>query len=494
MVAARCKPVYCQRMDLAKRLSLQRRKRRRSPSAVQVAATLCYGTISEIAQLVRSPDLPEGTVRRRLRHLCDVLATTMRTADGSLRLLLDNRTWRGCADMCPNNAFARDSGQPQRMVDDVRLHVGGDKSTDAILERIRSATQSIEIWMFVWVDDATGNQVAEALLQAAQRGVKILIHKDQCGVMFERGVSPGQSFFHKERIRFRDAFGAALMRWGYPGGTRKRVKQIANPTADALLQHPNVTVERRPRYDHSKVFIFDDECLILGGVNISNTSRHEFHDYMVEVGSRLLVGRFRERIAGREKHELPLGASVDFFFNVVRQSRGRKLEVAAVMRHMLESAQREIVIQMAYFGDERLTDAIVAAAQRGVQVAILTSERPDVQHDLNYAILRDILRRSPAQSVRVYLSRLTHAKLIHVDRSRTFLGSANMNTTGTIKLGESNIYVNDGDGSSGSLQSQFTIDLRVQLLRDMHESVRITSPQQLRVRKLKAWLESHVAA
>jgi cardiolipin synthase len=469
-------------------------RRRKAPNAAQVSATLCYGAMAEVAQLVRSPDLPQENVRRRVKHLCELLATSIRATDGKLRSLFDNRTWRGCKELCPNNGFILDGKDPTRLADEITLHVGGEKSTAAVLRHIRNSKKSIEMWMFVWVDDDTGNEVASALLDAANRGVKVMIRKDQCGVMFERGVSPGHSFFHKDAIRIRDAFGATLMRWGYPGGTRKRVRQKSNATAAALLQHPNVRIERRPRYDHSKVYLFDDETVILGGVNISNVSRHEFHDYMVEIRSALLVGRFQERISGRECLDLPLGATVDFFFNVVRQPKGKKLEVAAIMQHLLDSAQHEVIIQMAYFGDERLTNAIVAAANRGVQVAILTSEHPDVQHDLNYAILRDILRRSPPQSVRVYLSRLTHAKLIHVDRSRTFLGSANMNTTGTIKLGESNIYVNDGDGSLDSPQSQFTIELRVQLLRDMHESQRIVSPNQLKVKKIKAWLESHVAA
>lgn len=454
-----------------------------------------YSSIGEIAKLVRSPDLPQGTVRRRLRHLSEVIASTMRGVDGSLLSLFDNATWNECRELSHPNPLVSGNRMPKRLVDAITLHVGGGDSLKAILEHIRTAQFSIRIWMFVWCDDPTGNEVASAVLDAAERGVKVVIHKDQCGVMFERGTGTAQSFFHKGLVRIRDLVGVSLMRWAYSAGMKKYIRQQPNVLADRLMEHPNVTIESRARYDHSKVYIFDNETIILGGVNISDTSRHEFHDYMVQLQSKLLVGRFLSRLEGREMGDIPLGASVDFFFNVIKSRRDRKREVVTVMQHLLESAQREVIIQMAYFGDRRLTDAIVAAAQRGVQVAVITSERSDVQHDLNYKILRDILKRSPADTIRIYLSRATHAKVIHVDRSRTFLGSANMNTTGTVKLGEANIFVNDGDGvSPHSPQSPFTKELRAQLLADMQASKRVVSPHQLKVKKLRAWLESRIAS
>jgi cardiolipin synthase A/B len=324
--------------------------------------------------------------------------------------------------------------------------------------------------------------------------VQIVIHKDQCGVMFERGGGTGQSMFHKGRVRIRDMMATMLMRVAYPSGLSSFVRQKPNEVAEKLQAHPNVLIECRPRYDHSKVYIFDGETLIMGGVNVSDAARHDLHDYMVEMKSKLLVGRFLSRLEGRERDEIPVGASLDFFFNVTRRLRGRKREVGDIMRQMMDGAQREIMIQMAYFGDRRLTNAIVAAAKRGVQIAILTSERSDVQHDLNHHILRDILRRSPPHAVRIYLSRATHAKLLHVDRSRTFIGSANMNVTGTRRLGESNLYVNDGDGSADAPQSPFTKALREQLMKDMQASKRVDSPHQLKVHRLRAWLEGRAVA
>ncbi|HRH94251.1 MAG TPA: phospholipase D-like domain-containing protein, partial [Candidatus Peribacteria bacterium] len=272
-------------MPIAGRLS-RHLHRRRTPTREQIAATLVYSSIGEIAKLVRSPDLPQGTVRRRLRHLSEVIASTMRGVDGTLTSLFENGTWHECKELSTPNPFMAGNRPPKRAVDSIVLHVGGGDSLKSILEHSRKAQFSIRIWMFVWADDPTGNEVAAALLDAAERGVQVVIHKDQCGVMFERGSGTGQSFFHKGLVRIRDLVGVSLMRWAYSSVEKKFVRQQSNPLAERLLAHPNVQVESRARYDHSKVYIFDGETVILGGVNISDTSRHEFHDYMVQLRSK----------------------------------------------------------------------------------------------------------------------------------------------------------------------------------------------------------------
>ena len=47
-------------------------------------------------------------------------------------------------------------------------------------------------------------------------------------------------------------------RWG-------SLRQKPSPVADALLAHPNVTIARdTKRFDHAKLYVFDDETVILG--------------------------------------------------------------------------------------------------------------------------------------------------------------------------------------------------------------------------------------
>ena len=66
-------------------------------------------------------------------------------------------------------------------------------------------------------------------------------------------------------------------RWG-------SLRQKPSPLAEALLAHPNVSVTRHEkRFDHAKLYVFDDETVILGGMGIGDDFRHHNVDFMVEI-------------------------------------------------------------------------------------------------------------------------------------------------------------------------------------------------------------------
>src|SRR5205823_10927068 len=76
--------------------------------------------------------------------------------------------------------------------------------------------------------------------------------------------------------------------------------QHENALAAARIAHPNVSVtHEEKRFDHAKVYVFDGEALILGGMGIGDDFRHENVDFMVEIEGREAVARFVERDAGR---------------------------------------------------------------------------------------------------------------------------------------------------------------------------------------------------
>ena len=49
---------------------------------------------------------------------------------------------------------------------------GAEETFNAVLEQIGAARNKIAIHMYVWRSDAIGNQIGEALLKAARRGVE----------------------------------------------------------------------------------------------------------------------------------------------------------------------------------------------------------------------------------------------------------------------------------------------------------------------------------
>lgn len=61
---------------------------------------------------------------------------------------------------------------------------GAEMTFRLVKERIRAARRSIEIHMFVWRNDAIGNEIGEAVLEAAERGVAVRIIKDVGAFMY----------------------------------------------------------------------------------------------------------------------------------------------------------------------------------------------------------------------------------------------------------------------------------------------------------------------
>src|SRR5271154_145923 len=79
----------------------------------------------------------------------------------------------------------------------LRVLGSGDTAYQAILERVRGAERSVEIHAFLWRDDDAGNAMAEAVLAAADRGARVVIHKDRIAAVYEYTGGNKQSFFHK---------------------------------------------------------------------------------------------------------------------------------------------------------------------------------------------------------------------------------------------------------------------------------------------------------
>ena len=68
---------------------------------------------------------------------------------------------------------------------------------------------------------------------------------------------------------------------------------------------------------------------------------------------------------------------------------------------------------MAYLGDEEVTAALIAAANRGVEVTFLFSREANIGNDLNYRTIHEIFTGAP---VAVHLTdTMIHAKLMLFD-------------------------------------------------------------------------------
>ena len=314
----------------------------------------------------------------------------------------------------------------------------GERAFPALYHRIAQAKASIEIRAFLWRDDEVGNQLGAAVLAAADRGVNITIHKDRIAAVYEYTGGNKQSFFHKrvDPVRGLQAwFLGAVYR--APGS----FKQKPNTLAAAIMRHPNIKVEHaKKRFDHSKVFIIDDNYMALGSMGIGDNHRDEWIDVMVEFDGAEHINRFRDRMNGSD--EFDPSRAIDFLVHSRAAHRPKTCPMLSHRLALIDAAQVSLTIEMAYLGDRRFTTALARAVGRGVDVKLVTAEQADVLGHTNRATCDALMRTTgaPDNLTIVLLPRMVHSKAVVIDHRFSDVGSANFTALSHGVYDEINLY------------------------------------------------------
>jgi cardiolipin synthase len=327
----------------------------------------------------------------------------------------------------------------------LRVLGGGEDAFRSILAHVEHAESRIEMRAFLWHDDETGNKLGKALLRAAERGVKIFIDKDRIAAVYEHAGGNNQSFFHK-RLRGHERFQAWILGAAYRlrGKKGPRPRQRPNPLVVDLLAHPNISVSHgRKRFDHSKVYIFDERTMVLGSMGIGDNHHNDWIDVMVEIECPEHVERLARRMAGEA--EFDPSRRVDFLVHSREAHAPKTCSMLTQRLALIDAARESLVIEMAYLGDPRFTAALLRAVRRGVDVTLLTGERANVLGELNRATCARLVRatREP-ENLRVVLHpQMVHTKLVVVDGRYIDIGSANFTPLSHGVYDEINLYVDD---------------------------------------------------
>jgi cardiolipin synthase len=320
----------------------------------------------------------------------------------------------------------------------LRVLGSGERAFQAILGRIREAKKSVEIRAFLWRDDEAGNMLGEAVLQAADRGAQVIIHKDRIAAVYEYTGGNKQSFFHKrvDPIRGLQAWFLGQV-YRAPGS----FKQKPNELAQRVLEHPNITVEHmRKRFDHSKVYIIDDRILALGSMGIGDNHRHDWIDVMVEAEGQEHVERLRERMAGHDEFDPSRG--LDFLVHSREAHRKKSCPMISHRLALIDAAERSITVEMAYFTDRRFTAALARAVQRGIEVKVIIADQADVLANINRATCDALMRLTgaPENLTIVLVPRMVHSKVVVIDHRWSDVGSANFTSLSHGVYDEINLY------------------------------------------------------
>ena len=335
----------------------------------------------------------------------------------------------------------------------LRVLGSGDQAFQAIVERVRNAQVSVEIRAFLWRDDEAGNMLAEAVLEAADRGAQVTIHKDKIAAVYEYTGGNKQSFFHK-RVDMVRGFQAWFLGAVYraPGS----FKQRPNALSERVLAHRNIRVEhQRKRFDHSKVYIIDDRYLALGSMGIGDNHRHDWIDVMVEAEGASHVARLRERMSGHDEFDPSRG--LDFLVHSREAHRKKSCPMVSHRLALIDAAEVSLTVEMAYMGDSRFTAALARAVNRGIEVKLVTADMADVLGNTNRAQCDALMRLTgaPRNLTIVLLGRMVHSKVVVIDHRFSDIGSANFTSLSHGVYDEINLYA-DSEPFACALETEIT--------------------------------------
>ena len=334
----------------------------------------------------------------------------------------------------------------------LRLLQGAAEFFDALVRDIAACAQEVRVETYIFNVHGTGEKVAQALVDAALRGVKVYLVMD--GVGTTELPAPWPQRFNAAGVRW--LFYSPLGRWG-------------------------LLVPSRWRRLHRKLCVLDGAVAYCGGINVLDdwwdpmygpleaprfdfTVRvtgplvREVHAAMAQFWWRLRAARSARQVdwlgawqalqkAAHEKVSPgPLddpvqGARAQL---VLRDNVRFRSRIERAYSLALGDARHDIILANAYFLPSRkIQRSLVHAAQRGVRVRLLLQGRYD--YFMSYHGTRALYGNLLAGGVEIYeyQSSFLHAKVAVVDGHWATVGSSNIDPLSLLLAREANVVVSD---------------------------------------------------
>ena len=347
----------------------------------------------------------------------------------------------------------------------VRLLQGGREFFPALIRAIQDSVHEVRLETYIFHFDASGEQVALALEQAAQRGVHVYLVVDGVGT----STLPSQ---------WAQRFDAAGVQW-----------RIFLP-----LGHFGLLIPSHWRRLHRKLCIVDGQIAFCGGINVLDDWQDPNHgplnaprlDFAVRVSGPLVhrahdaVVQFwlRQEVAYDMRHA-DLSSGWKALQESVRQARlhpgdhaqpdqeadahdgaraalllrdnlRHRTQIERAYRKAIGEAREEIIIANAYFlPGRKVRQALVMAAQRGVRVRLLLQGR--YEYFMQFHAVRMVYGVLLVKGIEIYEYHpsFLHAKVAVIDGEWATVGSSNLDPLSLLLAREANIVVQDPGFAAG---------------------------------------------
>jgi len=352
--------------------------------------------------------------------------------------------------MPKETTYNRSQDNDIQSVDNIVLVHSGEDYFLRLRNIISKAQNEIHIQSYIFENDTTGLEIAEALKEAANRKVKVYV--------------------------LLDGYGSLKL----PNNFLENLKQngINIRFFSPFFSKNNFYIGRRL---HHKVIVVDGKIAIIGGINIANkycgsNTEHPWLDYAVKIEGtsigaplqQLCKDIYLKKIrTNKEKIQCNFYNTNETSVKILRNDwLKQKNEICNSYINALQKANKEVIIVGSYFlPGRRLSNALKKAAKRGVKIKIIlsgVSDLPIVMRATNY-LYSSLLK----QGIELFEwnKSVLHGKLAVADSKWATIGSFNLNHLSSYASIEMNAEINS---------AKFSKNLSVHLINVLNQCNNIT--------------------
>jgi cardiolipin synthase len=329
----------------------------------------------------------------------------------------------------------------------IRFLVGGDEYFGRLMEAIDEAEESIDIRTYIFDNDDFAVAMADRLRERAE-DVRVRIMVDSIGNMLAMQADPASLPADHEH--------PASMRIYLEMGSNVDVRNMTNPWFTG---------------DHTKTTIIDQKVAFVGGMNIGREYRYDWHDLMMEV-----TGPVVDQLQFESDKAWSRGGLFGDFANALRSLQGKDeradrdgypvrilqtknfdAQIHRAQLAAMQNAQSHILIENAYFSDDRTIYELAKARRRGVDVRVIIPAKGN--HGPLNASNRVTINTLLKHGIRVYeYPGMSHVKAAVFD-GWACVGSANFDKLSLEVNKELNLATSDPETVNALIDKVFVPDL-----------------------------------
>ncbi|WP_319783305.1 cardiolipin synthase [Oceanisphaera sp. IT1-181] len=326
------------------------------------------------------------------------------------------------------------------------LMADGDETRARLVADIDAATDHVHVLYYIWLDDDTGGDVAQALIRAAQRGVTCRAMADGLGSraliksklwqsMQDAGVELAVALSFRNLIR-------TMLLSRFDLRNHRKITVI-----DASITYCGSRNSADPEFlPKAKYGPWVDIMLRFEGPVVAQNQLLFASDWMHSTGESLDRFKLKVELNAEPKPE-PSAAPIAGGFPAQVMGVGpteRRGATPQLFANLIASAQTELTISTPYFvPDATLLESLCAAAHRGVAVTLIYPKVNDSW--IVSAASRSYYHQLLDAGCVIYEFKggLLHAKTLTIDGCVSLIGSSNLDLRSFDLNYENNILLQD---------------------------------------------------